>query len=154
LIDLDKFKVLNDSFGHDAGDEVLKAFSKACKKSLREKDSYGRYGGEEWLVVLTDANPSHIDSVFARLREALNAQVIQGIPENHQATFSMGVAIYNADADGSINQIIKRVDTKLYSAKDQGRNAYAIKSYSLLSDVVKMLFSSSHFNPRIILDCF
>jgi diguanylate cyclase (GGDEF)-like protein len=126
LIDLDKFKVLNDSFGHDVGDEVLKAFAYACKHTLRETDHYGRYGGEEWLVILTDANPSHIESVFARLRDALNAQSIVGIPDDHQITFSMGVALYKPKEDENISQIINRADSNLYNAKDKGRNAYAI----------------------------
>jgi len=120
IIDFDKFKLINDNFGHNAGDNVLMAFSKACEECLRGQDRFGRYGGEEWLIVFANTEEKHIRTIFTRLRRALNSKVIEGLPDNYEITFSMGVAQF--DQDDSIESLISRADSKLYQAKNAGRD--------------------------------
>lgn len=122
IIDLDLFKKVNDTFGHDVGDEVLKSFAMACKTVVRKQDRYGRFGGEEWLVVLSDTNKQHIQTIFERLRHELNHSSIPGLPPEKIITFSMGVAQYKQGEDTSLQELINRADTCLYKAKDAGRN--------------------------------
>lgn len=122
LIDLDKFKMLNDNFGHDTGDEVLRCFSQSCKEVLRAQDRYGRFGGEEWLLVFSDTEHTQINIVFERLRKALNSQRINNIPEDFNITFSMGVAQYDKNKDKNLSTLIARADKNLYKAKHQGRD--------------------------------
>ena len=122
LVDLDKFKRLNDGFGHSTGDNVLKAFAAVCKENIRDYDKFGRYGGEEWLFLFRQHDQHNIFSIFERLRDSLNEQTIDGLPSDYLATFSMGVATYRVGEDNTLQNIINRADKNLYLAKDQGRN--------------------------------
>ena len=122
LIDLDKFKLINDTFGHEAGDKVLKAFVIACKNALRAQDRYGRYGGEEWLLIIENSERAHIETVFKRLRESFNAQAIQSIPSTWEITFSMGVSVFEAQNRCNLKELINLADEKLYQAKKNGRD--------------------------------
>ncbi|MFK7887131.1 MAG: diguanylate cyclase [Gammaproteobacteria bacterium] len=124
IIDLDSFKKLNDTFGHDAGDEVLKNFALACSSALRKQDGFGRYGGEEWLVVFANTELSQIAAIFERVRDHLNKLPAKGIPEDHQVTFSMGVAQYHRATHKTLDALIKQADEKLYEAKGNGRNRF------------------------------
>jgi diguanylate cyclase (GGDEF)-like protein len=126
IIDLDFFKKVNDTFGHDVGDEVLKSFALACKTVVRKQDRYGRYGGEEWLIVLSDTNKDHIQAIFDRLHQELNNSLIANLPPEHRITFSMGVAQYKHKQDTSLQALIIRADNCLYKAKDTGRNKLVI----------------------------
>jgi len=123
LMDLDKFKLLNDNYGHDTGDKVLIAFAAACKVCLRHQDQYGRYGGEEWLLVLPETDRTAIKDIFERLQEELTHINIPGLPAEHAVTFSLGSAQLNAK-DKKFKDMIKRADEKLYQAKDAGRDCY------------------------------
>lgn len=124
IVDLDNFKKLNDSFGHEAGDEALKNFALACSSSLRQQDGYGRYGGEEWLLVLSDIDVIQVARVFERLRTNLNQCVAKGIPADYEITFSMGVAKYDRSVHKNIDEMIKQADERLYVAKENGRNRF------------------------------
>lgn len=128
IIDLDFFKKINDTYGHDVGDEVLKSFALACKKIIRKKDKFGRYGGEEWLFVLPDTNKDNIQIIFERLRNELNSNPIKGLPKNEHITFSMGVAEFNQVKDKNLHDLILRSDNCLYRAKDSGRNTLEMES--------------------------
>lgn len=126
IIDLDFFKEVNDTFGHDVGDEVLKSFAKACSKTFRRQDRFGRYGGEEWLVVLTNTEEVYIKLIFERLSKELNGSDITGIPSNRKISFCMGVAQYIQGQDKNLQMLIARADDNLYSAKETGRNKYVL----------------------------
>lgn len=123
MLDIDHFKSFNDSYGHDIGDEVLKVFSDACGNSIRSHDHYGRFGGEEWMLVLQDVQEKHIKGIFERLSHYLNKTVIKNVPKENSVTFSLGSAQLR-DNDSSLEQVIKRADENLYKAKESGRNQY------------------------------
>jgi diguanylate cyclase (GGDEF)-like protein len=122
IIDLDFFKKVNDTYGHDVGDEVLKSFAMACKMVMRKDDKFGRYGGEEWLFVLPETNKNNIKVIFERLHQELNKLPIIGLPAEKSITFSMGVAGFKHGEDTSLHALIMRADDCLYKAKGAGRN--------------------------------
>jgi diguanylate cyclase (GGDEF)-like protein len=117
LMDLDNFKWINDTFGHDFGDKVLEQVSATLKSCLREKDLVGRYGGEEFLVILPDAHLKKAQMVAQRIRERIQSYRWEyaGI----RITISGGLVQY---AGESAKSLLKRADELLYQAKDRGRN--------------------------------
>jgi diguanylate cyclase (GGDEF)-like protein len=121
LVDLDHFKAINDRHGHAVGDRVLNAFAAIARGVLRGQDRIGRYGGDEWLLVMPGAGPAQIEQVFERLRTALAAKVIEGLPAVHGVTLSMGAAGLDA-ATESLEALIEEADRQLYRAKAEGRN--------------------------------
>lgn len=122
VIDLDNFKKLNDTYGHDTGDKVLIAFGRACAESIRGLDGFGRYGGEEWLLVLKEADKEMLEQIFVRLRTYLNKQDIEGLPEHESITFSMGCERFSWNSKQTLNDLISGADRKLYEAKSLGRD--------------------------------
>ncbi|MBU2880585.1 GGDEF domain-containing protein [Psychrosphaera sp. B3R10] len=122
LVDLDHFKTFNDQYGHDVGDEVLKSFSNACASALRKQDRYGRYGGEEWLLVLGDTDKNEVTQIFNRLKANLEKISINGVEKPLTVLFSMGVAQYDPDTDKNVQDMIRRADSNLYEAKGMGRD--------------------------------
>lgn len=124
VIDFDYFKAINDQFGHDAGDHVLQRFAEVAKQSLRDQDSFGRLGGEEWLLVFFDVTKEDAKNIFTRITDALNGQPIEGLPEDYRLTFSMGFT--NAHPEDNFDSLYKRADRVLFEAKDSGRERLVI----------------------------
>ena len=121
LIDLDYFKKINDTYGHLIGDEILKNIAKILKYVLRNVDHIGRFGGEEFIVILPNTNLKNAVVTAEKVREAI-ANFKHNIEEQIiQATVSIGIASYNP-LDDDVNQIIERADQALYKAKSSGRN--------------------------------
>ncbi|MBX3604261.1 MAG: GGDEF domain-containing protein [Piscinibacter sp.] len=121
LVDLDHFKTVNDRYGHAVGDRVLTTFAACARGVLRGQDRIGRYGGDEWLLVMPGAGPAQIEQAFERLRNALAAQAIDGLPEPGRVTLSMGAAGLVQEVD-SLDALIEEADRQLYRAKAEGRN--------------------------------
>jgi diguanylate cyclase (GGDEF)-like protein len=121
LVDLDHFKRINDSYGHDIGDHALRAFVAAAKGVLRAHDGLGRYGGEEWLMVLPGADTKALGEIFGRLRARFAETPIEGMPYPHRLTFSMGAVEASRDAV-SVGSLIAEADRRLYRAKADGRD--------------------------------
>ncbi len=121
IIDVDFFKAINDNFGHDVGDDVLKAFSTALSSSIRNQDRFGRYGGEEWLLVLTNTTVDDVKLIFDRVTKNLNAIELSNIPSDYKITFSLGATQVDIK-DANLNKAINRADENLYKAKETGRN--------------------------------
>ena len=121
IIDLDFFKRINDSYGHDIGDKVLIKFFKNAKNTLRSVDRIGRYGGEEWLVVLPGQTVEQVSFVFQRIKKSVAESAIKGLPTEHNVTFSMGAAEFKPDQD-SLEKLLRLADDALYQAKENGRN--------------------------------
>lgn len=125
MIDLDHFKRVNDSYGHAAGDALLRAFANAASGVLRSQDQLGRYGGEEWLLVMPGAKLDELANVFARMHETFAATAAEGMPSPHGCTFSMGGAALDAGTS-TLERLIALADERLYAAKAGGRNALRV----------------------------
>jgi diguanylate cyclase (GGDEF)-like protein len=120
MIDADHFKHINDRYGHAAGDEVLRTLGRVLRASLRDTDAVGRYGGEEFLVVLPVADAAQAATPLERIRSAVAAARFKALPAELQATVSIGVAEYRRGEDA--DEAVKRADAAVYAAKAQGRN--------------------------------
>jgi two-component system, cell cycle response regulator len=123
MIDLDNFKNVNDAFGHQAGDLVLKETAQRMVHILRAYDQIGRYGGEEFLAVLPDCDLPSAASAAERLRSGLAGQPI--VLDNHQSlvvTVSVGIFSTSENPQASLNELIRAADAALYRAKRKGRN--------------------------------
>jgi diguanylate cyclase (GGDEF)-like protein len=121
MIDLDHFKRVNDQWGHAVGDAVLRAFAVAISGGLRGQDRLGRWGGEEWLLVMPGTTLAEMGKVFERLRQRFADMPIDGLPGRHGFTFSMGGAELRADTP-HLQALIAEADCQLYAAKSGGRD--------------------------------
>lgn len=120
LADVDRFKQINDQYGHDAGDQVLCSLSKRFKRSIRKQDLVARWGGEEFLFMLPTTQAKDAEDVANKIRDAVAAQPIWQNQRPVKVTISIGVAeITHKD---SIDQAINLADKRLYVAKQEGRN--------------------------------
>lgn len=128
FLDIDKFKRINDSLGHQAGDEALRHVAATIKGQLRASDILARYGGEEFVVLLPQANQRHAAEVAERIRAAVEAQPFQSLPgETVALTISIGVAqlttpVEHDDPNRLIKKLIAAADGAVYQAKELGRN--------------------------------
>ncbi len=133
MIDIDFFKKVNDSFGHQAGDTVLKELVSLIKKSLRDSDIVCRYGGEEFLILLPSSDENNAFEIAERIRiKAENQLRIKGC--NKKITISAGCADRAGPEISSIDSLISMADRALYSAKSTGRNRsikYSVDYYSI-----------------------
>lgn len=126
MIDIDRFKKINDQFGHHAGDEALRQIAQALSSHYRTTDLLARFGGDEFAVVMTETSADVARQGGERLRKVVEAKTIQVNRENDpienlKVTLSLGVAEYPGDADSS-ESLIEAADQALYEAKRQGRN--------------------------------
>jgi len=121
LCDLDHFKLVNDNYGHGTGDNVLKTFANLAQSALRERDVVGRWGGEEFLCVLGDADYDTSIEIAERLRNLVADTVILPDEFGFNVTVSIGLATYPTDAD-TIDELLVCADNALYDAKHSGRN--------------------------------
>ena len=119
MLDLDHFKQINDRYGHAAGDDVLAAVGATIQETVRASDFSGRYGGEEFVILLPDSGRAEALTVAAKVRAAISAITIQGIAD--PITASIGVAIFPDDATDSAT-LLRSADRALYAAKSNGRN--------------------------------
>ncbi|HET8869759.1 MAG TPA: GGDEF domain-containing protein, partial [Aquabacterium sp.] len=121
LVDLDHFKFINETFGPHVGDEVLRNFARHVRLILRETDIIARWGGEEFLLIMPDTNPSERAKVgLERLRRSLMLQTMSTKAPDLRATFSGGIAVYHEGE--TMDQVLDRADRALYQAKEQGRS--------------------------------
>jgi diguanylate cyclase (GGDEF)-like protein len=132
FIDIDFFKRINDSLGHEAGDMVLVEIAQLLKKSCRDIDLVGRYGGEEFCIIFPGADAAQAVIVGRRLLTTIASYRFR---DRHPVTVSLGLAVLEVGAsDRSWNTLINRADAELYRAKDMGRNRFCIAPDA--SDVV------------------
>jgi two-component system cell cycle response regulator len=123
ILDIDYFKSVNDTHGHDAGDDVLREFSMRIRKAIRNIDLACRYGGEEFVIVMPETDMAVASVVAERIRRRIATEVfpIQQGTKNLEVTISIGIAAIGAPGDNAA-AILKRADTALYRAKRDGRN--------------------------------
>ncbi len=121
VLDLDHFKQLNDSFGHQAGDEVLKAFSALLNQSLRRSDVLCRHGGEEFVIVMPEISVDGAEAMLARLMATYGElRLNSGLRQLPAGSFSAGVALFPRHGK-TLDQLLSRADRALYAAKEAGR---------------------------------
>lgn len=133
MLDLDYFKMVNDTYGHDAGDAVLKALSSLLTQSVRASDLVIRYGGEEFLIILIDSEGVAANNVAEKIRLAVENLQVQVAGITLQKTISIGIADFPTDSE-TFWQAVKFADVALYRAKESGRNRVVRFSPEMWSD--------------------
>ncbi|UXY13672.1 diguanylate cyclase [Chitiniphilus purpureus] len=124
LIDVDHFKQVNDACGHLVGDEVLRRVAQVAREQIRETDSVGRYGGEEFLILLVDTDLEGARASAERLRHHTESLVFPELAPGFKVTVSIGLSQYIIGEQGE--QVLSRADAALYQAKAQGRNRVVV----------------------------
>ena len=125
IIDLDFFKKINDNYGHQAGDEVLRQTSKRIRNSLRETDFVGRYGGEEIVVILPETKLEHAEMIGNKLRIALESEKIALTDQEITVTASVGLSQLDENTR-DLEEMFSQADQALYLSKEQGRNRVTV----------------------------
>jgi diguanylate cyclase (GGDEF)-like protein len=123
---VDHFKSVNDTYGHDTGDKVLRDFASKIEQQLRGGDLFGRFGGEEFAVLLHRADEKTSDEIAERLRTAVLGATINGAPLDYSV--SIGIITVHSSERISLNALYKLSDMALYQAKKKGRNC-VVRSY-------------------------
>jgi diguanylate cyclase (GGDEF)-like protein len=129
MLDIDHFKRINDSWGHTAGDSVLKSFGQVLRESCRVYDVPGRYGGEEFCIVLPETRIGNTTAVADRIQQRLAESRFEVGDDRVAITASIGIAGMDSVAEEGIvtsSALIERADRALYSAKRRGRNRVEI----------------------------
>jgi diguanylate cyclase (GGDEF)-like protein len=125
MMDIDHFKAVNDTYGHDGGDRALVAFSAAVKSVLRDTDCFGRWGGEEFAILLPQTDAAGAGALAERLRLSVASVRVPTDKGLLEITTSAGIAVYRGDTP---DMILRRADKALYAAKANGRNRVEIAS--------------------------
>jgi diguanylate cyclase (GGDEF)-like protein len=134
MIDIDYFKMVNDTHGHDVGDRAIKALSKILKESIREADTAFRFGGEEFLILLYQCDETMVEHVAEKIRTAFEKTPIQANNgSSFYKTLSVGASIFPHDSD-SLWKCIKFADIALYAAKEDGRNCVKLFGSQMVED--------------------
>ncbi|MDH5512621.1 MAG: EAL domain-containing protein, partial [Gammaproteobacteria bacterium] len=164
FIDLDRFKNINDTLGHESGDHVLKAIADRLRGCLRESDTVARLGGDEFVVLMEElAKPDYVAPVAQKIIDAIAEPVILETQEIH-ITGSIGISAYPADGQDMPN-LMKNADIAMYRAKEQGKNNYqfyseqmnvhSVARLAMESDLRRALVRNEfllHYQPRVNLE--
>ncbi len=121
MIDADGLKVINDSFGHDAGNRLIKTVANSIESSLRESDNLARYGGDEFIVMLPETDSEAALEAGERIRKAVENSSFDFEGNQINTTVSIGIASYPAHAS-DLDELLKKADRALYKSKETGRN--------------------------------
>ena len=125
MLDIDNFKRINDTYGHDVGDDAIKEVHKILTKNLRTSDLVARFGGEEFCVILDDIEEMHVHFVFENIRKAFEKNII--ISHGYEISYTVSIGIYYGILD-SLDAMVQASDKALYEAKEQGRNQIILNS--------------------------
>jgi diguanylate cyclase (GGDEF)-like protein len=126
MCDLDHFKNVNDTYGHLAGDDVLKETAKRLLASVRSYDFVGRYGGEEFLVVLNNCNPAFASVRAEEIRKAIAQKPVSSSSGPLPVTMSLGILLSQEWGRRPVEELLHEADTALYAAKAAGRNSVKV----------------------------
>jgi diguanylate cyclase (GGDEF)-like protein len=133
LVDIDHFKSVNDRYGHPAGDAVLRELGQRLRHGMRSYDWAGRYGGEEFLIVLSNCDPDNVAACAERLREAVASLPFHTASADLPVTVSIGTAVTSPEHPFTASQLVGLADEALYRAKDNGRNRVETGDPSVLA---------------------
>lgn len=122
MIDIDHFKQVNDRFGHLAGDAVLKQVATCINGLIRAEDTFARWGGEEFAMLLRNCPAAHVIEVAERVRKTVAALTLKGVPAELKITISIGVASFVPGRFSEATGLVRLADEQLYRAKNGGRN--------------------------------
>ncbi|MDH5465268.1 MAG: diguanylate cyclase, partial [Thiovulaceae bacterium] len=129
ILDIDHFKQINDTFGHDIGDEALKYFSKKLNESFRTSDLIARFGGEEFCVLLEDISQEKAIELLDNFRKYFENHTLNAGP--HEIHFTISIGIFYGLLD-DLGDMIKEADMGLYRAKESGRNKIILNDESIV----------------------
>ena len=132
VMDVDKFKIFNDTYGHLAGDKVLESLAFTIKQAVRAEDIPSRFGGEEFTVLLPNTPRQTAWLVAERLRTAVAAMKVPWEPPLPQVTISLGLVSFDNRTNAAADDIISRADEALYQSKENGRNRTSVWGAGLL----------------------
>jgi two-component system, cell cycle response regulator len=124
FIDIDNFKHINDTYGHGAGDEILKLLVNTIKSNLRKHDIIGRLGGEEFIIVFADINQSNLEIVSEKIRTLVEASALRLPTQDLRITISIGATLI--EKSDTVLSIIERADKLMYHSKKNGKNRVTI----------------------------
>ena len=130
MIDLDGYKLLNDSFGHQLGDQLLVVAAKAIMANLRRMDVAARYGGDEFVLLLPRAGGTEASSVVSRIRDDFRHASAALLRRNTGVTMSIGIASMRADHVSGTEQLVALADAAMYRAKAKGRNCLVLSEHA------------------------
>jgi diguanylate cyclase (GGDEF)-like protein len=133
MVDIDFFKMINDTYGHDVGDQAIKVISQTLVENTRESDTVIRYGGEEFVVLLYNCDENYLFDISEKIRLAFSKKEIPAGTITFNKTISIGSSIFPLHTD-NFWQCLKFADLALYNAKDTGRNKSVIFSPDLIKD--------------------
>ena len=131
MFDIDHFKNVNDTYGHQVGDEVIIALATTVRKMIRDSDMAGRYGGEEFVVVLSDTDAEGAATFCERARLEIEQMVVEALGETVRFTISLGYSQMNPDVS-SLEVWLKQADAALYYSKEHGRNQVTLFDPALI----------------------
>lgn len=146
MFDIDHFKLVNDEFGHQAGDSVLISLAESTRSRLRSYDLVARYGGEEFVMILPDTPHEGAILVAERLRTRIEKLEFKGEIANLRVTISLGVASFPSEDVTSVDSLIRAADAALYRAKRGGRNR--VESAQNTSSPTNAGFASDKTPPK------
>lgn len=124
MLDIDKFKNINDTYGHDVGDIAIKEVKRILDDNLRASDLMARFGGEEFCILLEDITPQNIEMLFEKIRKSFEKNIIR--IDDLEINYTVSIGIYYGLAD-SLEEMIRLSDEALFEAKESGRNKIVIK---------------------------
>jgi diguanylate cyclase (GGDEF)-like protein len=125
MFDIDHFKPVNDNYGHLAGDEVIRHTAQATRNNIRQSDSAGRYGGEEFGIILPETDAENARLICERIRESIEKSTVETSAGNITYTISMGIAQLTDEPENYM-QWMQKADEALYAAKESGRNKVVV----------------------------
>ena len=148
FLDMDRFKVINDSLGHDTGDQLLQEFGRRLVACVRSSDTVARLGGDEFTILLEDmADPDNVATVAGKVINALSTPFVLDGRELFVTT-SIGVSVFPGDGD-DVRSMLKNADTAMYRAKELGRNNYQFYSADMSSRALERLAMENHLRRAL-----
>jgi diguanylate cyclase (GGDEF)-like protein len=138
FIDVDKFKSINDSLGHDTGDILLKEIAKRLKKSIRDSDTVARFGGDEFVILIDDIKNIHdIIKVIDKIQESLKEKLVLSETE-YEVTISIGISVFPNDGN-SVKTLLKNADIAMYKAKEVLGNSYRFFTNTMNEEILNQI---------------